>query len=67
MYVLPNINLVNKKTPKKGYKSITVKVDVYNYFFKEWLKVKEQYTAEKRIRSFSGYVNCRLTELMKKE
>ncbi len=34
-------------TPKKGYKSITVKTEVYDYFFKEWLKVKDEYVYKK--------------------
>ena len=29
-------------TPKPGYKSITVKAEIYNYFFNEWLKVKKR-------------------------
>ena len=36
------------QTPKKGYKSITVKADVYDYFFTEWLKVKDDYAIKKR-------------------
>ena len=54
-------------TPKKGYKSITVKADVYDYFFSEWLKVKEEYTIEKGIRSFSAYVTYRLAQLMNQD
>ena len=49
--------------PKKGYKSITVKGEVYDYFFKEWLEVKDEYAIKKGIRSFSAYVTCRLAEL----
>jgi len=55
------------KTPKKGYKSITVKADVYNYFFRDWLKVKEEYTIKKGIRSFSAYVTYRLAKLINEE
>ncbi len=40
------------RTPKPGYKSITVKSEIYDYFYNEWLKVKEEYTIEKGIRSF---------------
>lgn len=50
--------------PKKGYKTITVKAEVYDYFFNEWLKVKEEYTIKKGIRSFSAYVTYRLAALM---
>jgi len=52
------------KTPKKGYKTITVKTEVYDYFFNEWLNVKEEYTIKKGIRSFSAYVTYRLAALM---
>ena len=43
-------------TPKQGYKSITVKAEIYDYFYSEWLRVKEEYTITKGIRSFSAYV-----------
>ena len=55
------------KTPKKGYRSITVKDDVYDYFFKEWLKVKEEYAIKKGVRSFSAYVTYCLAQLSKEE
>ncbi len=54
-------------TPKRGFKSITVKAEIYDYFFNEWLKVKEEYTIKKGIRSFSAYVTYRLSELMAEE
>ncbi len=54
-------------TPKQGYKSITVKAEIYDYFYNEWLKVKEQYTIEKGIRSFSAYVTYRLAKLMNED
>jgi hypothetical protein len=44
-----------------------VKADVYDYFFKEWLKVKEEYTIKKGIRSFSAYITYRLAKLIKEE
>jgi hypothetical protein len=50
--------------PKKGYKTITVKTEVYDYFFNEWLKVKKEYTIKKGIRSFSGYITYLLAQLM---
>jgi len=40
-----------------------VKADVYDYFFKEWLRVKEEYAIEKGIRSFSAYITYRLSHL----
>jgi len=51
-------------TPKKGYKSITVKAEVYDYFFNEWLKVKEEYAIKKGIHSFSAYITYTLARLM---
>jgi len=51
-------------TPKKGYKSITVKAEIYDYFFSEWLKVKDDYVIKKGIQSFSAYVTYRLAQLM---
>jgi hypothetical protein len=53
--------------PKPGYKSITVKAEIYDYFFNQWLGVKEDYTINKGIRSFSAYVTYRLAQLMKDE
>jgi hypothetical protein len=64
---VPYIRLGNREgnfTPKKGYKSITVKTEIYDYFFTEWLKVKEDYTINRGIRSFSAYVTYRLAQLM---
>jgi len=29
--------------PKPGWKSITVKQEVYDYFFQEWQRVKNEY------------------------
>jgi hypothetical protein len=55
------------KTPKKGYKSITVKAEVYDYFFNQWLKVKEEYAIKKGIRSFSAYITYRLAELINED
>lgn len=49
--------------PRKGYKSITVKENVYGYFYKEWSKVKEEYSIKKGIRSFSAFVSYRLSQL----
>ncbi len=53
--------------PKKGYKSITVKADVYDYFFSEWLKVKDDYAIKKGIHSFSAYITTRLAQLINED
>ncbi|HKM59490.1 MAG TPA: hypothetical protein VJY36_01315, partial [Candidatus Bathyarchaeia archaeon] len=55
------------KTPKKGFKSITVKAEVYDYFFNEWLNVKEEYAIKKGIHSFSAYVTYILAQLINEE
>ena len=53
--------------PKKGFKSITVQEKVYDHFWQEWQKVKDEYAVKKGIRSFSGYISYRLSELMEQE
>jgi hypothetical protein len=53
--------------PKEGYKSITVKAEVYDYLQAEWLEVKEEYSLQKGIRSFSGYVTYRFAQLIDKD
>jgi hypothetical protein len=54
-------------TPKKGYKTITVKAEVYDYFFNEWLKIREEYTIKNGIRSFSAFVTYRLAQLIQED
>ena len=54
----------NLRTPKKGYKSITVKTEDYDYLFKEWLKVKDESSIKKGIHSFSAYITYRLAQLI---
>jgi hypothetical protein len=44
-----------------------VKTEVYDYFFNEWLKVKDEYAIKKGIRSFSAYVTYRLAELINED
>jgi hypothetical protein len=58
------IGLGGTQTPKKGYKSITVKTEVYDYFFNQWIQVKDDYAIKKGIRSFSAYITYRLSELI---
>ena len=48
--------------PKPGYSSITMRESDYNYWMKEWEKLKDQYRREKGITSFSGYI-CYLLSL----
>jgi hypothetical protein len=56
VYKCTSANLEGNLNAQKRYKSITVKVEVYDYFFKKWLKVKEEYAIKKGIHSFSAYV-----------
>jgi hypothetical protein len=44
-----------------------VKAEVYDYFFNEWLKVKDEYNIKKGIRSFSAYVTYRLAQLINED
>jgi hypothetical protein len=53
-----------EQMPKKGYKTITVKAEIYDYFFNEWLRVKDEYAIKKGIRSFSAYITSRLAQLI---
>lgn len=55
------------QTPKPGYKSITLKNEIYDHFYNEWLGVKEECTTKKGIRSFSAYITYRLTQLMNQD
>jgi len=45
-----------KPIPREGYKSITISQADYDYWMKEWKKIKDQYRREKGITSFSGYI-----------
>jgi len=53
--------------PAPGFKSITVKDEVYAYFFKEWQKVKAEYAVKYGITSFSGFISKRLYDLIQQE
>ena len=53
--------------PKEGWKSITVRQDVYDYFKKQYEKRKLEEKLESGVTSFSGYVNHLLYKLMKQE
>jgi hypothetical protein len=49
--------------PRKGYKSITVKQNIYDYFYQEYSKNREKLEIKDGIHSFSAYVTSRLSEL----
>jgi hypothetical protein len=44
-----------------------VKTEVYDYFFTEWLKVKDEYAIKKGIHSFSAYITYRLAQLINED
>jgi hypothetical protein len=44
-----------------------VKAEVYDYFFNEWIKVKEEYAIKKGIHSFSAYVTYHLAQLINED
>jgi len=52
--------------PRKGFKSITVKEEVYDYFWDLWQRNKEEYRKQ-GITSFSGFVTKLLYEMIEKE
>ncbi|RJS93668.1 hypothetical protein CW705_01450 [Candidatus Bathyarchaeota archaeon] len=52
--------------PRKGFKSITVREEVYNYFWDLWQRNKEEYRKQ-GITSFSGFVTKLLYEMIEKE
>ncbi len=44
-----------------------MKEEICDYFYNGWLKVKEEYTINKGIRSFSAYITYRLLELTRED
>lgn len=52
--------------PKKGWKSITLPEEVYEFFREEWLKQKTELW-RKGIRSFSGFVCYMLSTLIEQK
>lgn len=52
--------------PKKGYSSLTIHTEDYEYFKQEWRKLKENYR-KKGITSFSGYVTYRIYEMIEQD
>lgn len=53
--------------PRKGWKSITVSEDVYDYFWKEWQENKNEHKLKEGITSFSGFLTKILYELIQRE
>jgi hypothetical protein len=49
--------------PPKGWKSVTIPEHVYKYFEEDYEKNRKAY-ALKGVRSFSGYLTMKLSELM---
>lgn len=52
--------------PKKGWRSITVTDEVYEFFFKEWQSHRDEYRMKYGITSFSGFTTKLLTEMAEK-
>jgi predicted CopG family antitoxin len=52
--------------PKKGYKTITVKESVYNYFKEQWEKRKHELEVQ-GISSFSAFITHELNRLLEQE
>lgn len=53
--------------PENGYKSITVKQDVYDYLMAEYKRQKKDWLTKHGISSFSGYIIHRLNELVEQD
>jgi len=53
--------------PEKGYKSITVKQEVYDYLMNEYKQRKKEWLTKHGISSFTGYVTYRLNQLVEEE
>ena len=53
--------------PRKGYKSISVKQEVYDYLMKEYKDRKTEWLVKHGVSSFTGYVTYRLNELMEQD
>ena len=54
-------------TPPKGWKSISVPEDVYEYFREKWEKNKKEYKIKYGVTSFSGFVSRILYEMVERE
>jgi len=52
--------------PRKGWKSITVRDEIYDYFWKEWRRRRTEHL-KMGVTSFSGFVTQQLSGLMRKE
>lgn len=53
-----------KVMPEKGYKSITVKEEVYDFLMGEYRKTKNELLIKNGINSFTGYIAYRLSQLI---
>ncbi len=53
--------------PKEGYKSVTIPDDVYDFFWKKWEQLKDEYRAKYGVRSFSGFVTKVMNDMLELE
>jgi hypothetical protein len=53
--------------PVEGYKSITVKKDVYDYLMDQYKKAKKEWLIKKGINSFTGYVTYQLNLVVEEQ
>lgn len=63
-YIIVQYKKNERKMPRKGWSSITVPDEVYNYFFEEWKKHKEEYRLKYGITSFAGFTTKLLSEML---
>jgi len=57
---------VENKMPRKGWKSITVKDEIYEHFWSLWKKNEGEYRKQ-GITSFSGFVTMLLYKMIQEE
>lgn len=56
-----------RKLPKEGFRSITVKDHVYNYFYKKWKQREGYYQREHGVTSFAGFATWLLNRMLEQE
>lgn len=50
--------------PRPGYRSLTIREEVYTYLWNEYINSKKEWLMKNGITSFNGYVTFRLCQLV---
>jgi len=53
--------------PAEGWESLSLPLDIYEFFFERWKKNKEEYKAKYKVKSFSGWVCKILSEYVERD